>query len=69
MKPSTTLGNNLLTHNITKIVCPPTLWSNVFTKAILDDIDHNPSSTTADGSFDGTEISLFRHPTIKTRET
>ena len=63
---STTLGNNLLTHyNTAKIVSPPTLKSNVFTTAALDNIDHNPSSTTAEGSFHGTGISLFQQPTMK----
>ena len=37
MELSTTLRNNLLAHyNTTKIVCPPTLKSNVFTTAALD---------------------------------
>ena len=66
MKLSTTLGNNLLTHyNTVKIVCSPTLKSNVFTTAAIDNKDHNPSSTTAEGSFHGTGISLFQHPTMK----
>ena len=66
MKLATTLGNNLLTHyNTVKIVCSPTLKSNVFTTAALDNKDHNPSSTTAEGSFHGTGISLFQHPTMK----
>ena len=63
---STTLGNNLQNHyNTVKIVCPPNLISNGFTTVVLDNIDHNPSSTTAEGSFHGTGISLFQHRTMK----
>ena len=66
MESSITLGNNLLTrYNTTKIVCPSTLKSSVFTAAALDNIDHNPSSTTAEGSFHGTEISLFQNAKMK----
>ena len=36
---------------------------NLFTTAAVDNIDHNPSSTTAKDSFHGTGISLFQHPT------
>jgi hypothetical protein len=43
-------------------VCPNTLRSNVFTTAACDNIDHNTSSTNAKGSFHGTGISLFQHP-------
>ena len=65
---STTLGNNLLTHyNTAKIVCLPTLKSNVFATAALDNIEHSPSSTTTEGYFYGTGISLFQHPTMKNR--
>lgn len=35
----------------------------LFTTAAIDNIDHNPSSTTAKDSFHGTGISLFQHPT------
>ena len=48
---------------IRRVVCPPTLRLNVFTTAALDNIDHNPSSTTLEGSFHGTGISLFQHLT------
>ena len=61
---STTLGNNVLSYyNSTNIVCPPALKGGVFTTAALDNIDHNLGSTTAEGSFHGTGISLFQHPT------
>ena len=44
-----------------QVVCPPKLWNNLFTTAAVDNIDHNPSSTTATDSFHGTGISLFQH--------
>jgi len=45
-----------------QVVCPPTLRGSVFTTAAVDNIDHNPSSTTAKDSFHGTGISLLQHP-------
>ena len=44
-------------------VCPINLRTGLFTTSALDNIDHNPSSTTATGSLHGTGISLFQHPT------
>ena len=44
-------------------MCPPKLHGSVFTSAAVDNIDHNPSSTTSRESFHGTGISLFQHPT------
>ncbi len=37
----------------------------MFTTAAVDNIDHNPSSTTPKESFHGTGISLFQHPTFE----
>ncbi|KAG0725677.1 hypothetical protein GWK47_038125 [Chionoecetes opilio] len=45
------------------VVCPVQLRFQLFTVGALDNIDHNPSSTTATGSFHGTGISLFQFPT------
>ncbi len=45
------------------IVCPPTLKKKLYTVGALDNIDHNSSSTTAQGSFHGTAISVFQFPT------
>ena len=39
------------------------LKSNIFTSAAVDNIDHNPSATTAKDSFYKTGISLILHPT------
>ncbi len=63
MTISTILNNNLcLQYETEKVMCPPKLKINFFTNAALDNIDHNPSSTTAKDSFHGTGISLFQHP-------
>ena len=44
------------------LVCPSVLRKGLFTTAAIDNIDHNPSATTAKSSFHGTGISLFQHP-------
>jgi hypothetical protein len=63
MSISTNLGNALCHHfEMEKVVCPPKLRKQVFTTAAIDNIDHNPSSTTAWDSLHGTAISLFQHP-------
>ena len=46
------------------IVCPSQLRKGLFTVGALDNIDHNLSSTTAQGSFHGTGISIFQFPTV-----
>ena len=46
-----------------EIVCPPSLYSGLFTCAAIDNIDHNSSSSTSKSSFYGTSISLFQYPT------
>ncbi|KAJ8405689.1 hypothetical protein AAFF_G00316690 [Aldrovandia affinis] len=48
-------------------VCPPELKSGLFTTGAVDNIDHNPSSTSAQDSFHGTGISLFQHPNSDSR--
>lgn len=45
------------------IVAPACLRKGIFTIGALDNIDHNPSSTTATTSFHGTGISIFQLPT------
>ena len=47
------------------VVCPPSLRGKVFTTAAVDNIDHNPGSTTSKESFHGTGVSLFQHPTFE----
>jgi hypothetical protein len=43
------------------LVCPGNLRKNVFTTGALDNLDWDPSSTTATGSFHGTAISVVNH--------
>ena len=45
------------------IVCPSNLRKCIFTVGALDNIDHNPSSTTSKGYFHGADISIFQFPT------
>ena len=40
----------------------PNLRKTLFTTSAYDNINHNPSSTTAKESFHGTGISVFQHP-------
>ena len=42
-------------------MCPPKLRCGVFTSAAVDNIDYNPTSSTAKDSFHGTGISLIQH--------
>ena len=44
-------------------VCSPKMRKGFKVHGATDNIDHNPSSTTAKGSFHGTSISLFQQPT------
>ena len=45
------------------VVSPACLRKGLLTDGALDNLDHNPSSTTAVTSFHGTGISLFQSPT------
>ena len=42
---------------------PPILRNGLFTTGNLDNIDHNPSSSTSKDSFHGTALSVTQHPT------
>ena len=44
------------------VVCPPKLRRRLFTAGAVDNIGHNPSSSTAKESFHGTGISFIQHP-------
>ena len=48
--------------SIEGVVCPSQFRRGLFTVGAIDNLDHNPSSTTAKGSFHGTGISLFQSP-------
>ena len=59
---SADLGNTTISHfKIIKTVCPPKLNIGVFTTSALNNINHDPTATSAQGSFHGTGISLFQH--------
>ncbi|GFR97083.1 hypothetical protein ElyMa_002737500 [Elysia marginata] len=45
------------------VVAPVCLRKGLFTVAAIDNLDHNPTATTATSSFHGTGISLFQMPT------
>ena len=63
LKISTQLGEAVVERYLDEgVVCPPLLQGKVFTTAAVDNIDHNPSSTTSKSSFHGTGISIFQHP-------
>ena len=67
---SADLGNSAISHFETVgTVCPPTLNIGVFTTSAVDNIDHDPTATSAHGSFHGTGISLFQHPDTENRGT
>eukprot|EP00112_Aurelia_sp_Birch-Aquarium-sp1_P005412 Seg1614.17 transcript_id=Seg1614.17/GoldUCD/mRNA.D3Y31 product="hypothetical protein" protein_id=Seg1614.17/GoldUCD/D3Y31 len=56
------MGNSVVeSYRLDGVVCPKSLRRNVFTTAAVDNIDHNPSSTTAKDSFHGTSISILQH--------
>jgi len=60
---SADLANSTINHFETiGAVCPPSLKHGLFTTSAVDNIDHDPTSTTAQTSFHGTGISIFQHP-------
>ena len=66
MDISTNLSNTVCSqYHANQVVCPPQLSKKVFTCGAVDNIDHNPSSTTAHDSFHGTAITLTQFPTIQ----
>ena len=56
-------------YNEEGVVCPPKLKKGLFCTSAMDNIDHNPSSTTANTSFHGTSISIFQHTTSDNQGT
>ena len=66
MSLSAQLGNSACRlYHENQVVCPPKMRGLVFTTAAVDNIDHNPSSTTPKQSFHGTAISLVQHPAFQ----
>ena len=56
---STSVANDLTEQYIEHgVVCPPALRKTLYITAAVDNIDHNPSATTAKDSFHGTGISF-----------
>lgn len=51
-------------YRMENVVCPPRFCQTVFSTGAVDNIDVDPSSTTASSSFHGTGISLFQHPSV-----
>ncbi|KAK3720972.1 hypothetical protein QZH41_006543 [Actinostola sp. cb2023] len=63
---STDIANSVINrYESEEVVCPSKLHKGLFTTAAVDNIDHNPSSTTSHDSFHGTAISLVQHPTTE----
>ena len=59
---STDIGNAICQKfHDENLVCPGKLRKGIFTTSAVDNIDHNPSSNTAKGSFHGTGISLLQN--------
>ena len=65
LRLSAEMGNSECQHfHMEQVVCPPIMQGSEFTTAAVDNIDHNPSATTAKDSLHGTGISLVQHPTF-----
>ena len=63
---STDITNSVIDrYDKDSVVCPSKLRDGIFTTAAVDNIDHNPSSTSSQDSFHGTAISLVQHPTAE----
>ena len=50
-------------------VCPTILREGLFTTRNLDNLDHNPTSTSAQTAYHGTALSLTQHITFETTGT
>ena len=65
LEVSIDLGNTVSTRfQQQQVVVPTNFHKGVLTTGAVDNIDYNPSSNTATGSFHGTGISLFQHPDV-----
>eukprot|EP00111_Clytia_hemisphaerica_P009042 TCONS_00026500-protein len=47
-------------YQMENLVCPYSLLMDLFTFAALDNVDHDPSSSTATSSFHGTSVTIFQ---------
>jgi len=69
MEISTAMNNYVCEQYCSEnVVCPRNLHEGLFITAAIDNIDHNPSSTTTKDSFHGTGISLFQHVNLQQSE-
>lgn len=60
LQVSTDLGNSIIEHyESLGAVCPPKMKIGVFTTSAVDNLDHNPTSTSAESAFHGTGISVY----------
>ena len=65
LRLSAEMGNSVSQRfHMEQVVFPSTMRGSVFTTAAVENIDHNPSATTAKDSFHGTGISLLQHPNV-----
>lgn len=59
---SNAIGESVVSRYVeNEVICPMKMKKGVFTTSAVDNIDHNPSSSTSSSSFHGTSISLFQH--------
>lgn len=59
----TLLANAVCTQfNAEQVVCPPKFRHGLFVVGMVDNVDHNPTSATAKGSFHGTSLSMLQYP-------
>ena len=66
---SAQLENNVsCLYHQEQVVCLPKMRGGIVTTAAVDNIDHNPSSTTATQSSHGTAISLMQNPAFSGAE-
>ena len=49
-------------YQLNNIVCPSHLQKGHFIASCIDNVDHNPSPTTADTSFHGRDIGIVEYP-------
>ena len=50
-------------YNVQGSACPSRLQENTSTVSAIENLDHNPSSSTAKDYFHGTSISIFQFQT------
>ena len=66
---STDIANSVIGHwEQVGVVVPPQAVKHVFTTGGFDNIDHNPSSTTATSALHGTCISIHQHFSSDTQQ-